>query len=275
MLPNFLIIGAAKCGTTSLHRQLRSHPDVFMPGGRWKEPTFFSDHGPGRWSRGLDWYASLFSDRQGERAVGEASTSYTKAPHHAGVPDRIARVLPDVKLIYMVRDPIDQIVSHYRQLVFFNGLRCSFQDAVRHEGVLIDTARYATQLQPYRDRFSAARIRIVPFERYVRDPVREARRLCRFLGVDDGIDLPLDRPRNASAGRRLIRPRHSARVYRAAQKVLPPPARRLFDRVLTRPLPQPDRSAPIFDAIRERLEPEVRALEAMTGLDLADWRALR
>lgn len=272
MLPNFLIIGAAKCGTTSLHRQLRAHPDVFMPGGRWKEPTFFSDHSPGRWSRGLEWYESLFSDWRGEQAVGEASTSYTKAPYHAGVPERIARVLPDVRLIYMVRDPVDQIISHYLQLVFFNHLRHSFEDAVRREGVLLETARYATQLQPYRARFPEAHLRIVPFDRYVRDPEREARALCRFLDVDDDIDLPLDRARNASAGRRLMRPLHSARVYRVAQKVLPLPARRLFDRTLTRPLPRPDRSAPIVDEIRERLEPEIRELEAMTGLNLAHWR---
>lgn len=272
VLPNFLIIGAAKSGTTSLHRQLRQHPDIFLPGGRWKEPTFFSDHGPGRWSRGLDWYESLFSGWQGERAVGEASTSYTKAPFHDGVPARIRQFLPDVKLIYLVRDPVDQIVSHYRQLVFHDGLRDGFEDAIRNQGVLIETARYAYQLQAYRAYFPDTRIRVLPFDRYVQDPVGEARALCRFLGVDDRIELPLERAHNASAERRLMVPVHSGRVYRAVQRVLPAPLLQGFDAMFTRPLPAPDRSAPVLRQLRERLAPEVRELEAMTGLDLAHWR---
>lgn len=272
MLPNFLIIGAAKSGTTSLYEQLRRHPDVCMPPRRWKEPTFFSDGPGGRWSRGLDWYRTLFSHHRGERAVGEASTSYTKAPFYGDAADKIAGVLPEVRLIYLVRDPVEQIISHYRHLVFFEGVRTSFVEALENDGFLLESASYATQLEPYFERFPPDRIRVVPFERYVEDPVREARSLCRFLDIDDSIELRLPAARNASSGRRLIRLVHSARAYRLIQRGAPNWGRRMFDRLFTSPLPRPSPEGPFAERIRERLEPEVRALESMTGLDLEHWR---
>ena len=113
-LPNLLVIGAQKCGTTSLHGYLSLHPQVSM--AKRKELDFFvrpedSIVAIGNWHRGLDWYRAQF---QGSSPVlGEASPNYTGFPHFRGVPERAARVLPEAKLICMVRDPIERIVSHY------------------------------------------------------------------------------------------------------------------------------------------------------------------
>lgn len=271
MLPNFLIIGAAKSGTTSLYEQLRRHPDVCMPTRRWKEPTFFSERAQGRWARGMHWYRSLFSHHRGERAVGEASTSYTKAPVYGDAPAKIASVLPDARLIYLVRDPVDQVVSHYCHMVFHDGLRLPFDRAVVEKPFLVDAARYAFQLAPYLQRFPRERILVVPFERYVADPVAEGKRVCRFLDVDDSVELGLDRPRNVGSSHRLMRGIHWPRAYRGLQRHAPRVLRRAFDRWMTRSVPRPSRSSPAARRLRARLAAEIDALERDCRVDLRRW----
>ena len=114
-LPTFLIIGAMKGGTTSLHRYLRQHPEVFMPAR--KELNFFLDEYTGppidppeerNWSRGIAWYKHQFADVARERAVGEASANYSRYPTYPGVAESIAAVVPNVRLVYLVRNPIDR-----------------------------------------------------------------------------------------------------------------------------------------------------------------------
>ena len=112
MLPNLIVIGAAKCGTTSLHEYLDLHPEVAM--SREKELDFFVEEK--HWGRGVEWYAAQFEDAP---VRGESSPSYTAYPRYRGVPERIRRVVPDAKLVYLVRDPVERIVSHFvhRQVV--------------------------------------------------------------------------------------------------------------------------------------------------------------
>src|SRR4051812_36085465 len=99
MLPNLIIIGAARAGTTSLYHYLRSHPEIWM--SPEKELYFFvEDH---NWKRGIEWYERHFP--AGTPVRGEASTFYTHFPIRPGVPERIAALLPSAKLIYLVRDP--------------------------------------------------------------------------------------------------------------------------------------------------------------------------
>src|SRR5262245_7209987 len=102
--PNFLVIGAMKCGTSSLYQYLRSHPQVFMPNDP-DEVNFFSRRDLERWS---EWYRRLFAEAGSAVAIGERSTNYTKYPSIPDVPTRIARSIPDAKLIYLIRDPIER-----------------------------------------------------------------------------------------------------------------------------------------------------------------------
>ena len=114
-LPNLLIIGAAKCGTTSLHAYLDQHPDVFMarpgPDSRGeKEMRFFWRDD---WYERLDWYQEQFDPRA--RVRGEATPSYAHYPYLRDVPRRIHSLVPDARFIYIVRDPIERIVAHWVQ----------------------------------------------------------------------------------------------------------------------------------------------------------------
>src|ERR687895_490160 len=109
MLPNFLIIGAAKAGTTSMWAYLREHPQVFM--AEPKELHFFVAES--NWKRGMRWYESHFQDATNAVAIGEACGAYTRFPRFRGVSERIASIVPHARLIYLVRHPIDRMVSNY------------------------------------------------------------------------------------------------------------------------------------------------------------------
>ena len=106
-LPNLIIIGGLKCGTTSIHHYLGLHPEIHM--SKPKELNFFVEEL--NWDLGLDWYRGRFDDRFAVR--GESSPHYTNLPYFEGVPERIHEHIPDAKLIYMVRDPISRILSHW------------------------------------------------------------------------------------------------------------------------------------------------------------------
>lgn len=117
-LPNFLVIGAAKCGTTSLHGYLAQHPDIFMP--EQKEIHFFLADGEhwGTWNRGVDWYCSLFKDAGQASRRGEASPGYTVEAQTLTAAKKMRDVLGSPKLIYFVREPIARVKSHYLEGYF-------------------------------------------------------------------------------------------------------------------------------------------------------------
>ncbi|MGB3560491.1 MAG: sulfotransferase domain-containing protein, partial [Geitlerinemataceae cyanobacterium] len=107
--PDFLIMGAMKCATSTLHEQLALQPGFFM--SELKEPNFFSNDE--QYARGMDWYLSLFQGAPEHSLCGESSTHYTKLPTYPNTIDRIGKHLPQVKLIYVMRHPIDRLVSQY------------------------------------------------------------------------------------------------------------------------------------------------------------------
>jgi Sulfotransferase domain len=183
-LPTFIVIGAMKSGTTSLFHYLRAHPQVFM--SPLKEVDFFIEEG--NWFRGLDWYRKQF-DGAGDDAIaiGEASTAYTKVPEFKGVPDRIADCIPETRLIYLVRDPIDRIRSHYQHRALIGAERSPFDDAVINDPRYVDCSRYALQIEQYLDRFPRERILIVTSEALRSNRAPTMREVYRFLGVDEAF----------------------------------------------------------------------------------------
>jgi hypothetical protein len=121
-LPNLLIIGARKAGTTSLHSYLSLHPQIFM--SKEKELSFFDAQN--RWRRGVEWYKSNFDSSFAIN--GESSPQYTRFPRTPGVPERIKQVLGTPKFIYMIRDPVERIVSDYVQIVDWRPATAPFGD---------------------------------------------------------------------------------------------------------------------------------------------------
>jgi Sulfotransferase domain len=226
LLPDYLIIGAQRAGTTSLHRYLVQHPAVRTL-LRTKGVHFFDT----AYGRGLGWYASHFPTRLTARRVarrqgtglrtGEASPYYLFHPH---VPGRVAEHLPGVKLIALLRDPVQRAWSHYQHEVARGFETRPFEAAIEAEPARLagETERllaeplynsfahqhhsylarghYADQLDRWRARFAPEQLLVLSSERFFADPERSFRRVLEFL------ELPAFRPDGFQ--------RHNARDYR-------------------------------------------------------------
>jgi hypothetical protein len=210
--PNFLVIGAVKCGTSSLCKLLGGHPAAFMCDPR--EPFFFS-HDRNYLGKGWDWYESLFVGAAGKAAIGEGSTTYTQQALFPDAAPRIAKHLPDARLIYITRQPLEQIESLWIWLRSFwdtvakDGIRADadFNLSVKERTpILIETARYWKQISRYRDSFPDDRILVLFLEDFKRDPDAVLARCFEFLGIDPEVRIPeSDTPINVSKQLRFDR----------------------------------------------------------------------
>jgi hypothetical protein len=181
-LPNFLIIGAAKAGTSTLHTYLRAHPRIFMPAR--KELRFFAYDGKGDDyffpAKSLEVYESYFAGATDEKALGEASPHYLRTPQ---APRRIKDLIPGCNLIVSLRNPIERSFSSYTMAVRDRTIEgvATYTEAL--EKFPVFRRGYSRDLQNYFGIFDRSQIRIVHFEDIVRDPVQVAQSLCGFLGV--------------------------------------------------------------------------------------------
>ena len=197
-LPDFIIIGAMKCATSTLHDQLAALPGVFMT--EPKEPNFFSDEDI--WARGMSWYRGLFSGARPGELCGESSTHYSKLPRHPKVVERIAEHVPDAKFIYVMRHPIDRLVSHYVHEWSQRVLDVPLSQALREHAALKDFSRYAMQLEPYLATFGKERVLPVFFDRIRAQPQAELERVCAFIGYEGTPTWQEERgPSNVSSER--------------------------------------------------------------------------
>jgi hypothetical protein len=177
-LPGFIIIGAMKSATTTLQEQLARQPGIFMCNP--KEPNFFSDDE--QYRKGLAWYAALFSTASAGDLLGEASTHYTKLPTHPHSVARLRQHLPNVRLIYVMRHPVDRLVSHYIHEWSMGNIDCGIDEAVGRHTEMIAYGQYAMQLRPFFNAYGCEAVLPVFFERLVREPQAELERVCRFIG---------------------------------------------------------------------------------------------
>lgn len=255
--PTFLIVGAQKAGTTSLWAYLRTHPQVFL--SAVKEPGFFCEEIA--WSRGPEWYAQLFADAGDAVAVGEASTYYTMYPYFAGVPERMASMVPDLRIIYVVRDPIARMRSAYVQLLEEGSERRPMREALVLDSRYVTLSRYAFQLEQYRDWFPEAHILVLTAEELRDHRDGSLQRVCRFLGVDDQATLDSGGHHNVSAGKRAPRPAGRVLHRIATDERVPGSVRRrmlqaLRSSVATRPIGAEE--LVVDDDLRSRLAALVR-----------------
>lgn len=188
-LPDFIVIGAAKAGTSSLDLYLGLHPEIYM--ARPKEPRFFVDAPPptGHWSMGTDWYTRRFvTDKP---LCGEASPQYTRMPSLPGVAERMAAVVPNAKLIYLVREPMARLRSQYAMQMKHDTFRGSFADYVDRCPQAVDSSCYGRQLEAYLRHYPLDWILVVEsadLQARRRDTLR---RIFRFIGADDTFFTPL------------------------------------------------------------------------------------
>jgi len=197
-LPDFLILGAQKAGTTALYAYLRWHPQITGPS--FKEVSFFDRH----YARGERWYRAHLPIRRG-RIVGEASPSYL---FHPLAPERVARMLPDARLIALLREPVGRAFSHYQHEVALGRESLPFEDAVAQEGermqgevermlrdptyfshawwnyTYVARGRYAEQLERWFAAFPREQVLVLLTDELAADTPGTYRRVLDFLGVE-------------------------------------------------------------------------------------------
>jgi hypothetical protein len=267
-LPTFLIIGAMKAGTTSLYQYVRSHPDVFMP--EVKELDFFVAEK--NWARGIGWYAEQFAPGESKRARGEASTNYTKHPLFEGAATRIAAAIPDVKLVYLVRHPIERIRSHYLHAISAGWERKVIDKALLEEPQYIDLSRYAFQLDQYVQHFPRDQILIIRAEELLVNRLDVLRRAFSFIGVDPDWTPPsVDREYHPTGEKAL--PRLAARVPGGAlaARIAPRPLKRVVRRLLGPPLEVAALAPTVESHLLHTLRPDVERLRTWLGDDFDGW----
>lgn len=211
--PDYVILGAMKCGTTTLAAQLGAQPGLFMTDP--KEPQYFSDDAV--FARGPDWYASLFAAAAPGDLRGEASTHYAKLPDRPDAAPRLQAAAPDARLIYLVRDPVARAVSHYvhewsRGVI---GRREGFEAALARLPEMVDYGRYAMQLAPWIERFGTARVHVDTLEAMRADPQAVLARVGAFLGRE-GLAWRDDLGRENAGAARMRRGRLDAVVLHSA-----------------------------------------------------------
>jgi hypothetical protein len=178
-LPHFIVAGARRCGTTWLHRCLGEHSGIALPAAT-KELFFFDRN----WERGTAWYERYFDACPPGRIVGEVSPSYFHAPL---APERIASLLPDAKLVFILRNPLERVISLYHHMRVSGDLTVELPEALATNAELVDEGFYARHLERFRATFPPEHILVLIQEDVARDGLAP---LFAFLGVQQDFEPP-------------------------------------------------------------------------------------
>lgn len=320
-LPNFLIIGAQKAGTTALHFYLKQHPQIYM--SPVKEPHFFTNEGGKLESQGstseklnlssiadveaywrqnrssctdIEAYRALFGGVSNETAIGESSTLYL---YSSKAPERIQHTIPNVKLIAMLRDPVERAYSAFLYLVR-DGKEplTDFAQALQEEEIRIRSnwepnwhyrqrGLYHAQLKRYFDRFDRGQVRVYLYEDFNANPIDTLQDIFRFLGVDDTFTPDVTQRYNVS-GVYKSKALHSLQTFLLAPNLIKSTLRQFLPKDLYRRLVSRKKSV-LTDIrseqtlVKPKLLPEVREqliqayredilkLQDLIQRDLSEW----
>ncbi len=276
-LPNCLVIGPQRAGTTWIHRYLEHHPDVVVPSG--VKETFFFDR---RFERGMDWYAAHFrGDTAADRRVVEVAPSYF---HHPDLPARVRAQLGQIPLICTLRNPAERSFSLYLLLQSYGLTQSDFRSAVGQRPEILDTSRYRTHITRWLDLFGRDRVLFLFQETLAARPQEYAQQLCQhmnipFVPIDASLAEPVNRPS-------VPRSRHLARLglqaselargmgaYRAVAL-----AKRLGLKTLFYGKAGSSKLPRLTDDdrhwITNQLSDEISGLEELLEIDLSHWKTV-
>jgi hypothetical protein len=267
-LPGFLVIGAQKSGTTSLTHYLAAHPGIYCP----EQPVYFFDR---YLDRGLEWYRQQFSAAPATAAVGDGSPNYMYFPE---VPALIAGRLPGVRLVAVLRNPVDRAYSHYwhnrtrghEPLPFADAIaaepeRITQGQKARSRYSYVDRGNYEEQLRRVAEHVPRSRLLVVLTDDLRRDRAGTLSRIYDFVGVDpDFLPADVERPRNPYVVYRSQRLRKPIRR-------LPGPLRRVAGRLNIRYTAYSPMPPGVREELVRRFEGPNAALAGWLGRDLSEW----
>jgi hypothetical protein len=271
-LPNLIVIGAQKCGTSGLHYYLGLHPEISM--SKPKELNFFIEERS--WPRGLDWYRAHFDPAA--RVRGEASPNYTSYPHRQGVADRMHSVVPDAKLIYLVRDPLARIAAHWVHNYAKRRERGTLEETLSHPNTsYVARSMYAMQLEQFLRFYPKEQVLVFQQSDLRNDRANTLRRTFEFLGVDHEFTHPRFEQERHQTARKTRATRLAMRLEQLGRSRR---GRRLpanfwlvlDDRLpLKRSIERPDVRGAIPEASLRALREDAERLRELTGRSFENW----
>ena len=268
-LPTFIVIGAMKSGTSSLHQYLKKHPDISM--STKKETDYFL--GPDVHENDLEWYASQFDPEKSIR--GESSTNYTKIYLYPGVPERIHAMVPDVQLVFTARDPISRIASDWMHNRSNGRETRTFTKAIHQDPKYVDTSSYARQLAPYVELFGRDKLLILDAQALKDDTADVVRSVVDFVGARPEVELDTSRVHHMTE--RKTEPAFVHRQMRRmglsengrASKVV----NRLPERFRARrPVSRPTIEGRDLEFLRRELAEDAAEFRRLSGLPFEHWQ---
>ena len=278
-LPNFIIIGGLKCGTTSIHHYLGLHPDIHM--SKPKELNFFAAEQ--NWDLGFEWYKGRFDSTV--KINGESSPHYTNRPRFNGVAERIHEYCPDARLVYMVRDPIKRILSHWVHATGAGYETREFVETLsKPDTSYIHRSMYWMQLQPYLELFDPGQIEVITQEELGSNRDGTMKKAFTFLGVDENFTSEQwDREWEKSSAK------HDGK-YQIMENLVKLPGFRSLDRNFDRlpesmrwmvekvvhnpdkpPAPKPAIPDDLMATLKGRFREDVAGLEGFVGHKFEGW----
>lgn len=265
-LPDFLIVGAARCGTSWLAKNIAAHPAVFVPS--CKEVHFFDRH----YEKGVEWYKGHFSDRM-EHRVGEATPAYLYFEH---IPALIYQHIPYVKIFAILRNPVDRAYSHYWNLVAKARRRggdsdVSFEEKIELAPRIIDEGLYSEKLGRYYDAFPDENVKVLFYDDLCADPTALLREVWGFLGVEQTVESARASMRINASGAKLGQSQMGLWLQNVLGSLGLVRLGNWLDRQNGLSLP------PVSEATRSLLldryyAAEIEHLERMFGRDLSTWK---
>ena len=275
MRVDFMVIGAQKAGTTSLAAQLAAHPQICFC--KEKEPGYF--HKTEAWAEGLDDYHKLYDPTPGQ-LCGEASTYYTFFPEFRETHKRLHDYNPSLKLIYVMRQPVDRVISHYtHNRVREIDIRPP-EIAVFSDAAYVDRSRYGVQIRPYLELFGPENVMLLVFEEYTADQIAALYRIADFLGIESAPFAETDTtPLHQSVGQPYLRSEAAraftkSELFQKVRGVVPASIRQpIRHRLLSNKIEEkPYFSSEVKQALWRLLDDDVHTIEQLLGYGLNVWR---
>lgn len=273
-LPEFIVVGPPRTGTSWLHKVLEGYTQLPSP---TKETRFFDVH----FRKGFNWYLSHFPANNGNGPMGEVAPTYFASSEAR---ERISRAIPGVKLIFVFRDPVQRVVSLYRMKRAYGMIPWNFEDALEKDSELISSGMYSTQLAEWRRMFSDEQMHFSVYDDLRSDPQHFINSITEFIGIrpislDESMLVPVYSSERMSEPRSYLATR-TATVFADWCK-----ARRLdqfVDSVRNSPFinlflgggePLTEMSPLALRRLSERFLPEIEGIETLLGRPLEAWKA--
>ena len=264
--PSFIVAGGVRCATGWIRSSLSEHPEVYMPN---KETHFFDQN----FEKGIEWYSNFFKDFSDEISVGEKTASYL---HNDLVASRIMNTLPDIRLIFCLRDPVERMYSHLT-MASSKDTNLKIQDLLLSEksgSKYIEWGKYARQLRVFFNIFPRENILVLIYEDKDHDPYGFMSEIYSFIGVDPDFESPSTLLRT-----KLGQFEHSNTLWGGISKImLHPRGPLLFRSLYTKIRPNNKKSIlsdDIYRQLSKHYEEDLFQLEELIDRDLSNWPTKR